>query len=123
MASLRESVARIEIDQTAESIAITYADDRVLAMETDGKKREMAGRLGPVEVRAKWKKSNLEIRSDLEGRKTTEIYRITDDRKLLRVTVRQEMDAPVGTIEYTRLYRPADPRAPSAEAPAEPLDP
>lgn len=115
MESLRKSLERMEIAQTPESISITYGDDRVVTFPTDGKKTEVAGRLGPAEVKASWKKSALNVRTESEGRKTTETYKITGDRKLLRVTVRMELGGPMGTIEYTRLYRPAE--TPAGEQP------
>jgi hypothetical protein len=85
---------------------------------TDGRKvsEEKAG-VGTVKTQAQWKDGALEVVTQLpKGRKRTEIYEITHDRKRLYVLTTLEGYGRMPTVTFRRVYEPALP--PAAAQPA-----
>jgi hypothetical protein len=122
MRSRGQALQRIEIHQTDQALTLTLGDGTTQSFATDGKKHDVDTPAGKAEIQARWTKGGeLEVRTKADRRKRTETYLVTDDRKLLTVTV--EMSGSRGDMTFHRYYRP-EPAPPDATtSPAGPAPP
>ncbi|MFL6196425.1 MAG: hypothetical protein ACJ75H_19750 [Thermoanaerobaculia bacterium] len=96
----------ITIEQTAETVTFTDGADHKRVLWTDNRKvRETEGPGGPAEVRARWDQNGslvVQVTPD-QGPKHTETWLVSNDRKLLYLTVEMESEGRPG-FKVRRAY-------------------
>ena len=121
MRAREQALQRIEIRQSDTALTVKLGDGSEQSFVTDGKAHDVDTPRGKAQVKAKWSQDGrLEVKTQADRRKHTESYLVTDDHKLLTVTV--EMDGPRGAMTFRRYYRP-EPPPQSGPAPPPPAQP
>jgi len=114
MGRMREAVKQLTIVHADPALSITTADGRERVLSTDGKKTGFETAMGSGEVWAKWKgEARLVVSMVVDDRESKEIYELTAGGEMLKVTVKTAGMGPMGSVEFTRIYRPAEETAPT----------
>lgn len=97
----------LTIVQTATDVTITDREGRQRVLPTNGKKVRLEDAPGgPLELRAAWDKNgSLVVKVDPDdGPRRTETYLVSNDRKLLYLTVTMDPGGPLPEIRIRRAY-------------------
>lgn len=114
-----EGQDEVTITQSAEEVVLTFEDGQRRVLRPDGKKRDDETPAGPAEVRTSWKDGSLVVQvKPGQGPKRTESWTVSNDRKLLYLTV--TIDGPRGEISLRRAYDAVAPeKEPDTTSPME----
>jgi hypothetical protein len=114
----------LHISGTATELTLASADGREQrVLHADGQKRsEEKPGVGKVETQAQWKDGALEVvTKGPKGRRKTEIFEMTHDRKKLYVLITLEGYGRMPAVTFRRVYDP-EPAPAAAPAPSLPDD-
>jgi hypothetical protein len=115
----------VKITVAGPQLTLTNADGTPLSvLYTDGRKQsEEKEGVGTVKTQAQWKDGALEVVTKLpKGKKKTEIYEITHDRKRLYVLTTLEGFGKMPEVTFRRVYDPVVPPPPAAAPPGSGLE-